>query len=470
MEENIKIIKIEYFILTVIFGVLNCKFSNNQNYQFVIFLQVGMILYLLLKRNLQKAYIYHCLFVMTSLKYHADIGLNTVVYNYATLKIMNKINYANIIIIILIVKCLFLKNKNENRKFLFLFKTTTLLIIFSEITGIIGLVFWEYDISDFIYKTVYFFYILSNMYILIKLFPDKITEIKKVVITVVFSSSVILIFNTLLNTGGIYGGNKILTTIDVGIFLIIFLLFIFEKKYSYLSFIGLTGVYYLKYNASGKFILLSLIVIIVFLYFDIKFIFNKDLKKNRRGLILLVTILFLIFIWGEKILNRLDSNLFRWKLFQVKQLLLLNYSNLPSSPKIRVIQIISIILEYFQKPYLMIFGLGSGGYYHDWNNLFLGIDLTEGAYSLKEIVSKKFIYVHDTYSAILKLHGISGVIYFFYWIKYLLIKLLKENKILTIIPLYWLLFTYGFNIYSVITISIMSFYIISFEKKTKSLI
>jgi hypothetical protein len=117
------------------------------------------------------------------------------------------------------------------------------------------------------------------------------------------------------------------------------------------------------------------------------------------------------------------------------------FNNLPSSPRYRVAQFLNIMIEYFNKPYFILFGKGFFGTYQDYINGF-----TEGylsAFTKQEFDNNTYYYVHDAINVIPLTHGLAGFIAIYSLVKRFFLSFLKSNFL--IIGTIWFTIYYGFS-------------------------
>ena len=87
-----------YILVATFFGVLNCIFSNNSHIKYMIFFQFFIIILLLLLKKVKESFIYHCIFMITSINFHNDLKLieegHTIIYNYSKIKLYGNISFS----------------------------------------------------------------------------------------------------------------------------------------------------------------------------------------------------------------------------------------------------------------------------------------------------------------------------------------------------------------------------------------
>jgi len=430
-----------YILVATFFGVLNCIFSNNSHIKYMIFFQFFIIILLLLLKKVKESFIYHCIFMITSINFHNDLKLieegHTIIYNYSKIKLYGNISFSYLIIILFFIYAIFI-NKDikfiNNKKLKKFIKMLVILFLTSFFIGLIGIIFDNYDLEYFIQSFLYFIHILIDLFLLMKLYDENdIKILKRLIYSLLIAAILVSIICTVIGFSGSYGGVIKLASLDI---------------------YGYTPI---------------LLLLLNYRFSVLKFLFSKIAWKKKRAFIILQVFFILLLIGKNKIMPKLeDSGLLKSKFQQFISLFSIykNFSKMPNSPKIRVIQLINIFLEYLKKPYMLIFGLGNGSYYLDPYNLFATVNISSGAYKQSEILTRKYIYTHDTFSTLFKQHGIYGIYFLIKWLFYFFRKIKYEK--LAIIPFLWLVLVYGFNNYQVILFVMITSFVLFLEIKSNN--
>ena len=467
-----------YILVATFFGTLNCIFSNNSNIKYMVFLQLLIIVFLLMMKKVKKAFIYHSIFMITSINFHNDLKLliqgYSTIYNYSKLKLFGNLSFSYLIILLVFIYSLFIKKSVinlKNRKLKNFIKIFILLFLTSFSTGLVGLVIDNYDLLNFFQGLLYFLHILLDLYFLAKFFDVKeIKVLKKLVYSLLITAILVPIVCSIFGFTGSYGGVKKLASLDIYGYTPILVLLLLSKKNYFIGILGLISIYMGRDIYNGKEILSASFVLVIFLFRTVKLAFSKIYWKRKRAFLILQFIVIGIIAIGKTVMDKVgDSKLLKlkfeqfWSLFSIYK----NFDTLPNSPKIRVIQLINIFLEYMRKPYMLIFGLGNGSYYDDPYKLFYTVKMSVGAYSEKELFTRRFFYTHDTFSTVLKQHGIFGIYFLIKWLLYFW-KNIKYER-LAIVPFLWLGLVYGFNNYQVILFAMINAFIIflEYQKRVK---
>lgn len=474
---NDKLYNYWYILVATFFGVLNCIFSSNSNIKYMIFFQFFIIILLFLLKKVKKSFIYHCIFMITSINFHNDLKLieegHTIIYNYSKLKLYGNISFSYLIIILFFIYAIFIDRDIKfisNKKLKKFIKMLIILFLTSFFIGLIGIVFDSYDLGYFIQSFLYFIHILIDLFLLMKLYDENdIKILKRLIYSLLISAVLVSIICTVIGFSGSYGGVIKLASLDIYGYTPLLLLLLLSKNNFFVGIFGVVSIYIGKDIFNGKEIASTVFILLIFIYTVLRFLFSGIAWKKKRAFIILQVFFILLLIGKNKIMTKLeDSGLLKSKFQQFISLFSIykNFSKIPNSPKIRVIQLINIFLEYLKKPYMLIFGLGNGSYYLDPYNLFATVNISSGAYKQSEILTKKYIYTHDTFSTLFKQHGIYGVYFLVKWLFYFFRKIRYEK--LAIIPFLWLALVYGFNNYQVILFVMITSFVLFLEIKSNN--
>ncbi|WP_339066524.1 hypothetical protein [Fusobacterium animalis] len=415
--------------------------------------------------------------MITSINFHSDLRLieegHTIVYNYSKMKLYGNISFSYLIIIIFFIYAIFINrnikfiNDKELKKFM---KMLIILFLTSFFIGLIGIIFDNYDLGYFIQSFLYFIHILVDLFLLMKLYDkNDIKILKRLIYSLLIATVLVSIICTVIGFSGNYGGVVKLASLDIYGYTPMLILLLLSKNNFSVGILGVISIYMGKDIFNGKEIASTSFVLLIFIYTVLKFFFSKIMWKKRRAFVILLIFLFFLFIGKNKIMAKFeDSGLLKSKFQQFISLFFIykNFDKIPNSPKIRVIQLINIFLEYLKKPYMLVFGLGNGSYYLDPYNLFSTVDISTGAYKQSEILTRRYIYTHDTFSTLFKQHGIYGIYFLIKWLFYFLKKIKYER--LAIIPFLWLILVYGFNNYQVILFVMITSFVLFLEIKNNN--
>jgi hypothetical protein len=116
---------------------------------------------------------------------------------------------------------------------------------------------------------------------------------------------------------------------------------------------------------------------------------------------------------------------------------------IPESPRVRIVEIMSIFNELFRNPIYLLFGKGYGSYFSDNFKLLANMDLIN-AYKAVEITNNKYGGVHDSFSSIPLANGLFGLTLIFR-LTFKYIKMIKYN-FMAYAAIPWLAFTFYYNV------------------------
>jgi hypothetical protein len=132
------------------------------------------------------------------------------------------------------------------------------------------------------------------------------------------------------------------------------------------------------------------------------------------------------------------------KLHQFLSLFSGNLSDIDSSPYIRVVTFIDVVLTFGYNIFHWMFGMGYGGYFTDETGLLrITPTIDRDAFSTTDIISGYFHSAHDTFCTVPLFNGFVGL-FLLLKIVFLYIKRVKYNFLaMSAIP--WLFLTFYFN-------------------------
>jgi len=223
---------------------------------------------------------------------------------------------------------------------------------------------------------------------------------------------------------------------------------LFQKDIK-LLLVGLIFQFYnmINYGASGKSLILLLIMLIITFALSTK----KEIKNKypiRARFILIATIASIVLIptFVTIIANTYGGSSFTVsKIYQVTTLLNFIFQkgdvvDIANSPYVRVTSLINVLYEGLQNPFVLLFGKGYGGYFQDHFNYFANLNLYQGGFSDKAILSGNYFTGHDTMVTVPMFNGLLGL-YLILRIVWNCIKFSKNNYvILAAIPFLLLAF------------------------------
>jgi hypothetical protein len=449
-------------------GVLNVLYSSSFIMSLIIIIfELLILLYHFVNKNITKYLGYYLIFL--SLSYEYDYMFEgKKFYGFKNFRVLG-VNLGIITLLpILFLFVLFIINNDINfikliKKYsskLYYFINAFLFITYSAIfMGLFQLLVNDNNILSMpgVFKSflgiIYYnglfpiLVIISFIYLLITE-KNNINYLTDYLTAILIGLVISMIFSALTKTYGFYGGMNTLLVSQVIHFIPFMLLLSFYKKSKLfnLTFIaGILGaILTLFYNIKGK-----MIIIYLLLPFAIIVIFYKKKKLNYL-LFLLIFLLITFLLFGNGFVEYFNenSNLFRSKLKQAISLIKFWDSewvtNMPNSPKVRIMEFINIKNEYTIKPWYSLFGKGFMGSFKDHNYFFSSLQSKLGAFSIKQWEIGAFYRVHSSINIFFLYYGLSGLLFYFYMVKNIFLNFYRSPWLL--IGGYWFLVLYGFSI------------------------
>lgn len=421
--------------------------------------QFIFILLLLFTNRLRKAFFWHLIFTVTCLAIpfsqitnpdDVQFGL----FNYSKLKLLGPIGVYHVILLVFFLKSIRIKvSLPRNSLFYSLYKVIIYLGASGILFGLFGLIFFNYYLDYFILYSSYIITLFITIFVLIRMpFQSFLKQNFKMILEVMIAAPLAAIIVFLLGFNAEYAGEKISIILEV-VYYSITLIFAYYHLKSYwlpiLSFLA-TGFLLMDGGMGGKGIIFMALLLLLFLITAFrKLTANFNVKLRKRILLLcLVPIVLIATIKITTYFQSTDTGLFLNKIDSV--LLLVNvfqgldgFNLIPESPRVRLIEIVSIFHELFGNPIYLLFGKGYGAYYSDYLNLFSGLGM-KNAYKPIELATKKYAGVHDSFSSIPLANGMIGLVLIFR----LVIKYTKKIKynFMAFAAIPWLGFTFYYNV------------------------
>lgn len=221
------------------------------------------------------------------------------------------------------------------------------------------------------------------------------------------------------------------------------------QKRIIINIVGLVFVFInmILYGASGKLLIFLIIILVVTIYLSFK---NNLITQYpfRAFLIRIIVIIFLILIPAISILiseKYGGSQFIVSKIHQVKTLndFIFSQSGVESiapSPYVRVTSLINILYEGLSNPLVLLFGKGFGGYFQDHFQYFAHLDLSQGGFADKSILTGHFYSGHDTIVTVPMFNGIIGLFLILKLVWVCIFRSHKNYLLLASIPFLLLVF------------------------------
>ena len=448
----------EYIFVASIVAILNVLFCRNYLISIgITLIEILILMFLLLKNNVINFYCFYSIFSALSMEFEFYVGTDEV-YGF------RKFDFCGINIsvwILLIFVCFliitrgyrFFKAKYVSRHVYYFCVILFSLFWLSIVTGVVGVLCNDNDIiylENFKYKFILELYglmlpnLVSICLVFLVSYKQKfIAHLKYALISILWGIALQIFTSFLFRVYGMYGSNLTLLSSTAIILLPFILIFPYyeiniSKTMLALSFLGVF--LNLAYSASGKYILTLCLV-----GFLLIFVLIKNKKYLNICILVFFGIIILIFL-GEQIKNVLENNdLFKEKLNQVISMLTFWKENwlrdMMPSPQIRILEIMNTFLEYESKPWFLLFGKGINGSFSDHMEL---MKFVSDAYTNEEWANNLFIGVHGTFTKLLLVNGLLGVLLYLYTL-FLLFKYWRQS-IWLVIGVYWFSLFYGYSL------------------------
>ncbi len=448
---NIKALQ-TYFIIFTMIVVVNIVTIASPLTLLITVPEYLLVIYTLIRGHIRLSVLFHFTFVLLSLSAQGTLGMfdgmDFSMYNYGTVKLVGPVRacYA-----MNIVYCfMLLGNRFKiNRSLLFykLFKVLLYLCVSASVIGVIGLLFNSgYSINSFIDYGIYAFTVLTSMYILLKIADNNTIKASYHIALVCMMSGIAgsflcFIFGNVVTHYSVY---DIAYRADITLFstcLLIGIPFIKQKGIVWLSLI-LYGVLLID-SIGGKevFGLAFALTALAYLLFVEKS--SKNLiRKNDRFLRPMVIIAFLgavVYLTHHMTTDSMAG----YKMESAMSMFSGDIDSMSRSPYIRVASLINIINEGLSNPLTLLFGNGYGGYFEDKLGLFMGLDLSNGAWKDEVIATGRFTSGHDTIVTVPLFNGLVGL-FLVIKICWLYIKRIPQN-FMNSVAFFWILLMFYFN-------------------------
>lgn len=448
-------------IVCVVVAALNVLFYDNFVVStIVIFIELSFLTYLLFNKKITLFMGYYLIFLCLSLEF-GPLSDNEQFYGFKDFRI-GGVNLG-ILSLLPIALLSFVKGIKINKiisKYPKLFKFSFIIIVLNIlglIWGIILIVINDNHIIEMEGLIPSFIGISYNMILLpllviIAIFyilsweEKNIVKLEKFLLSIFVGIVASLVISFIFKRYGYYGGVKTLQVTSVIQYIPFILLLPFYKKLTipkYFIFVGIIGtVLTLLYNAQGKIIILYMIIPLLIAFLSI------DNRKYMLFFVRFFGAVFLLLMCAYFVLNYFtNSILLNSKIDQAYQLISIwdeNWLyNLPTSPRVRIVELVSIGAEYLHKPWLLLMGKGYMGTMIDHTGM-LGTQYISGSFSMNQWDNGTFYRMHETLNTIFLYHGILGLAFYFYMFK-LIIKNFAKNP-WVLIGGFWFLMIYGFSI------------------------
>lgn len=444
--------------VAVVVGLLNLFSYNNLYFSVGIVAIKTLILFkCLLKGELIRYFSYWLIFLCSSFEFEHSTSTE-VLYGFKEFEILG-VSFSTWMLVPLLLSGLlntpplFIKRGTN----VFSYARDTLLLgVMGLVNGLISILFNDNNVLSFqnVFKLLFAnFYtqfimeaVLILSFLIIVNYSRKrdcreIFEIDKVLVAILFGCVATMLVSKLTNIKGIYGGIETLSAQNViryVPFLYIYTINAKSTKEKLLGFVISTlGMYLtITYNATGKMIILYVIVAALVIVSEIKQYKVKNLF-----------IILIFIISGFVLISSISSNMGQMltiKIREVNSLFEIGsdwIQNMSASPRVRVAELINIITEYLHKPYRFLFGKGYLGTIVDHSGLL--VNLGTGAYTTEQISLGIFYGVHESVALLLLYNGLFGLYFLTKYLYKLTYGITKSMNNMS--GIFWLSMSYGFS-------------------------
>ena len=449
-----------YCVVAIASAAVNVLFCSNRIVGIaVVFVELAMLLYQLLKKRIYRYTALSVIFISNCMEFSYFVGQENF-YNMKSMRIFG-INIGAWVLIVLSLFCCLKPIKvgiiKREQNGLYRFGTNLIkLNIIAAIVGFILIIFNDNNIAG-VGNVIsgYIACVYSSLFIPIVEFlavfyiwgyeKEHIQDLYLALQATALANSSQIIISFLFGKFGFYGGVSTLLVSTVYFVLPLVVLLMFDQRMQLkkttlvVTMIGIS--LSLVFNTHGKLVLTIVFVAVI--------VIIRLLKGKRLWLKLLaVLIIVLGFIFVPIMINTLISNsvLFRSKYAQVLTLFQWGndgwIQNLSDSPRARVEELKNVCLEFVYSPWLVFTGKGYMGSIRDHTGYFSSLTSNSGLFSTAEWNNGTYYNLHEITSSLL-LYGFLGVAYSISLIKYG-IKNYKTNA-WTIVGIYWFILLYGYS-------------------------
>ncbi|TPV41407.1 hypothetical protein [Bacillus dicomae] len=459
-EYGVKIFNINYIIIASMISLLNSLYYANFPVMCLLAaVQIIVLVRYLIKGQDIKYLCLYIIFLSTSMESALFVGVDKF-YGFKEFKIAS-INLGVIFILLPFLKFIIngsIQNPFKAKGYVGIFvKGVYILTPLAFFMGLFGLLLNDNNIlskitsfSMFIDASYIFILVAVEtivIYTIVKRNLKDINEIKQCLLAIIISLAVTLVSSLLFENYGNRGGLPSLQVSNIIMLLVCAVLLPFYKDYNkkvkaiLLLITGTILILGLIYNTNGKMILTAMLVPIATLIIQLR------RKLYRATFLTLIIGFFMIYLSLKFIVPSLSSTsfLFSTKLEQASSMLLFGsgwLENMPSSPKMRITQILNITSEYFEKPWFIFTGKGYLGTIKDNLSFFTGAD--EFAYSSWQLNNGLYYMMHETLNTLYLTNGIIGLVFFGWMFKIIISKFHKSPWMM--VGGFWFLLFYSYSV------------------------
>lgn len=412
-------IMVLYSLFTIIILINILTLSNIANALLTI-PQYIVVLYFLTKNDIKNSILWHFSFILLSLSAQRTLGMfegkEFMMYNYGTIKLIGPLRACYIMNIIYVLILMGSKYRlHKELLFYKFYKSMLYLGLSAGVIGILGLIFHPYySINGFIDYGIYVFVLLTSIYILLKVADSDFIKcifylcLISMMAGILGSFLAYAVFGVTSSYGAIEDIAYQADIIYMAPVLIIGALSIKQHKLLAISLVLYAIIILSAMEGKAVFSLaFSFLMLAYILYFD------KDTKIKLKGKLKIIRpiIVLAVLSGGIYLAGHLasDSMAF-YKIESAASMFTGDLDEMGRSPYIRVASLINIINEDLHNPFTLLFGNGYGGYFEDNLDMFVGLDLSKGAWTDDVIKTGRYTSGHDTMVTVPLFNGLIGII------------------------------------------------------------
>ncbi len=436
------------FFVIIVITFVNLYYVGKIVNVFLTIIQVVYVLFLVARKKYQDAFLWHLIFVITSVSGTNAIGIESIdsdyIYNYARLKIVGPIGLSYCMLLFLFMISL---NQKKESLGIILYKKLYKLFSFACISGlIIGLI--GFFIDDYVFDGVvnygiYIIVVLVSMKSLMNFynigFIKKISSYLEIVLSgAIFAAVVNYMVGGSTTTYSIY--DNLILTPDISNFgaVLLFCFFSPHNKNKISRFVILTGVISFAYitlsSSNGKVIISIALALLVFLYIILT---SQSYSKSVKIYAIIFTVIAAGVVSQASIGDLTDQ-----KAKQAASMFSGDIDEIEQSPYVRFGTFCNLAYESVSNPIFLFLGHGYGGYFEDKLGFFANINL-HTAFSDKDASTGHYHSAHDTYCSVPLNNGFV-ILFILLYISFLYVKRTKgEPYAFAAVP--WLVLTFYFN-------------------------
>lgn len=424
-KETISHIDIRAILLCTTVGLLNSFFYSNLGIMAgLCVIEVFVLLWCLFRRNYIGYIAYFMVFLCFSMESESFVGISTFYgfknFRFAGLNLAVWALLPMILISLLKYKYIFANigrtHRSIIRKIILFTFVGTIMSLFTFLADDNGFASHSGSVNALVNSL--YTYLIPCLEIIAVSFciaaqRDRIVTLKKYLYSIIIGTAVVFLACLILGNYGNRGGLRSLQVSDVYFLLVCTIILLVYDEFDFWSkiLLGISGgiilVLALAYNASGKIVIISVLIPIIMVI-----ILRKRGSAFKTILMILIGVVALIFLssYLMPLLMR-NSFLLTTKYEQAMKLFSFGsgnwFDNIPSSPKMRITEFMNVAEEYIRKPWFAPLGKGFCGTVKDHLGLFT--DLTEFSFSKWELDLGAYYSLHESINCFFLVGGLFGL-------------------------------------------------------------